>query len=256
MAAIFVACCQYIYVCIRAERTAWFTDTTADIKPLYIHRTTHLSLTLTMLGCYCKAPIRLRPTIHGIRTITTTPYRQKSHHFDTRKFAHQLERQGFTQTQSEAVIKALATVLDESVENISSNLVSKEDFSRRSYQQKVDFTKLKSELQSLDKTDVTRIRNEHERLTTDIDKLRQKFKEEISKSHSSVRLDLNLEKARIREESSNHERKIKETDTRIDQELANFKTMIEGTKLQVMQWLIGVCTGTFAVVLAYIRLMM
>jgi hypothetical protein len=49
--------------------------------------------------------------------------------------------------------------------------------------------------------------------------------------------------------------KIKETDTRIDQELANFKTQIEGTKVQVMQWLIGVCTGTFAVVLAYIRLM-
>lgn len=193
---------------------------------------------------------------NSLRRFSVSNGRRTPHHFDTRKFAHQLERQGFTQTQSEAVLKALATVLDESVENMSSNLVSKEDFSRRSYQQKVDFTKLKSELQTLDKTDVTRIRNEHERLTTDIDKLRQKFKEEISKSHSSVRLDLNLEKARIREESSIHERKIKETDTRIDQELANFKTMIEGTKLQVMQWLIGVCTGTFAVVLAYIRLMM
>lgn len=176
-------------------------------------------------------------------------------HFDTRKFATQLERQGFTQVQSEAALKAITTVLDESVDHMSSQLISREDFSRRAYQQKVDFTKLKSELQTLDKAEFTRITNDIDRLTTDMDKLRQKFKEEVAKSRASVRLDLNLEKGRIREESSVHERKIKETDTRLDQELANFRTMIEGTKLQVMQWLIGVCTGTFAVVLAYIRLM-
>lgn len=185
------------------------------------------------------------------RTLSTN----SGHHFDTRKFAIQLERQGFTTAQSEAVLKALGTVLDDSVENLSRSLVSKEDYSRRSYQQKVDFTKLKSELLTLDKTEATRITNEHDRLTTDLDKLRQKFKEEIAKSKSNVRLDLNLEKGRIREQSADHDRKIKETEARIDQELANFKTLIEGTKLQVMQWLIGVCTGTFAVVLAYIRLM-
>lgn len=178
-----------------------------------------------------------------------------NHQFDTRKFAIQLERQGFTQLQAEAVLKALATVLDDSVQQLASNLVSKEEFSRHAYQQKVDFTKLKSELQTLDKTEVTRVTNEHERLATDLEKLRQRFKEQIGKSRASVSLDLNLEKGRIREESAVHELKIKETDTRIDQELANFKTQIEGTKVQVMQWLIGVCTGTFAVVLAYIRLM-
>ncbi|ANB13652.1 Fmp32p [Sugiyamaella lignohabitans] len=176
------------------------------------------------------------------------------YHFDTRKFALQLEQQGFTQTQSEAVLKALASVLDDSVEHLSANLVSKEEFSRRVYQQKVDFTKLKSELQTLDKTEVTRVTNEHERLMSDLEKVRQKFKEQIAKSRANVRLDLNLEKGRIREESAIHELKIKETDTRIDQELANFKTQIEGTKVQVAQWLIGVCTGTFAIVLAYMRL--
>jgi hypothetical protein len=175
--------------------------------------------------------------------------------FDTRKFAIQLERQGFTQLQAEAVLKSLAAVLDDSVQQLSSNLVSKEEFSKHAYQQKVDFTKLKSELQTLDKTEVTRVTNEHERLATDLEKLKQRFKEQIGKSRASVSLDLNLEKGRIREESAVHELKIKETDTRIDQELANFKTQIEGTKVQVMQWLIGVCTGTFAVVLAYIRLM-
>lgn len=180
---------------------------------------------------------------------------QKQYHFDTRKFALQLERQGFSATQSEAVLKAVASVIDDGVQNLQSSLVSKEDFSKQTYQQKVDFAKLKSELLTLDKTDATRIATENERLITDIDKLRQKFKEELAKQQASVRLDLNLEKGRIREESAVQELKLAETSSRIDQELSNFKTQIEATKLQVVQWLIGVCTGAFALVLAYIRLL-
>lgn len=198
---------------------------------------------------------RIKPVAgRGIRHLNTQ-IKLGNLQFDTRKFAIQLERQGFTQVQAEAVLKSLAAVLDDSVQQLSTSLVSKEEFSKHAYQQKVDFTKLKSELQTLDKTEVTRVTNEHERLATDLEKLKQRFKEQIGKSRASVSLDLNLEKGRIREEAAVHELKIKETDTRIDQELANFKTQIEGTKVQVMQWLIGVCTGTFAVVLAYIRLM-
>jgi hypothetical protein len=59
-------------------------------------------------------------------------------------------------------------------------------------------------------------RNEHDRIAAEIEKLKQKFKEEISKIQASVRLDLNLEKGRIRDESSVHELKIKETDNRIE----------------------------------------
>lgn len=189
------------------------------------------------------------------RAFVTARALPKQYHFDTRKFALQLERQGFSATQSEAVLKAVASVIDDGVQNLQNSLVSKEEFSKQSYQQKVDFAKLKSELQTLDKTDATRIATENERLITDIDKLRQKFKEELAKQQASVRLDLNLEKGRMREESAVQELKLAETGSRIDQELANFKTQIETTKLQVVQWLIGVCTGAFALVLAYIRLL-
>ncbi|KAK9475659.1 hypothetical protein V1514DRAFT_349388 [Lipomyces japonicus] len=178
-----------------------------------------------------------------------------NHHFDTLKLAQRLEAAGFSQTQSEAVLKALDEVLAESIDSLATTLVRKEVLSRQAYQQKVDFTKLRSELLSLDKTDSTQIRNEHERIMANMDKLRTQLKDEIAKSQANVRLDLNLEKGRIREEAAVHELKIKETDTRIDSELANVKTQIEAVKFQVMQWLIGVCTGTFALVLAYIRLL-
>lgn len=138
---------------------------------------------------------------------------------------------------------------------MEARLVSREEFSRRVYQQQVDFIKLRSELQGLDRADYTRINEERERLVTDVEKTRQRFKETVAKARASVRLDLNLEKGRAREEVAVHEIKINDINARIDQELSNFKTQIEGTKIQVLQWLIGVCTGTFALVLACIRLL-
>lgn len=177
------------------------------------------------------------------------------HYFDTRKFAVQLEKEGLSPTQAEAILRSLDSVLSATVDMLTNDHVSRNEFSKRVYQQKVDFTKLKSELQTLDKADFGRINDEHERLLTDVEKTRQQFKETVAKARANVRLDLNLEKGRVREESAGHELKLQELNARIDQELSNFKTQIEGTKVQVLQWLIGVCTGTFALVLAYIRLL-
>ena len=46
-----------------------------------------------------------------------------------------------------------------------------------------------------------------------------------------MRLDLNLEKGRIREEANVQELKIKEVDTRIEQEIAGLRTTIQASKV-------------------------
>lgn len=56
-----------------------------------------------------------------------------------------------------------------------------------------------------------------------------------------MRLDLNLEKGRIREEAKGQELKIKETETRIEQEVAGLKERVEGVKFSTLQWLMFVC---------------
>ncbi|KAK9383666.1 uncharacterized protein V2V93DRAFT_402618 [Kockiozyma suomiensis] len=203
-----------------------------------------------------RLPVRLRTasTVGHLRAFSSTPSLAE-YHFDTLKFMQKLQASGFSDQQSETVLNALSEVVTESVESLSATLVRKEVLSRQAYQQKVDFTKLRSELLTLDKTDSTQVKNEHERIMSSMDKLQVQLKEEIAKTQANVRLDLNLEKGRIREEGAVHELKIKETDTRIDTEVANVKTQLEQVKFQVMQWLIGVCTGSFALVLAYIRML-
>ena len=101
------------------------------------------------------------------------------------------------------------------------------------YTQQVDFAQLKSELQLMEKNELAMIKAENDRLVTDIDKLKQRLREEITRTQAGVRLDLNLEKGRIREESSGQELKIKEIDTRIEQEIANLRTSIQASKVSL-----------------------
>jgi len=99
--------------------------------------------------------------------------------------------------------------------------------SQQRYTQKVDFAQLKSELQLHEKNDLTLMKSENERLQSDVEKLKQRLREESTRVLAGVRLDLNLEKGRIRDESSQQELKIKEVDTRIESEIAGLRTQIE-----------------------------
>jgi len=71
------------------------------------------------------------------------------------------------------------------------------------------------------------MKSENERLQSDVEKLKQRLREESTRVLAGVRLDLNLEKGRIRDESSQQELKIKEVDTRIESEIAGLRTQIE-----------------------------
>ncbi|EEQ38506.1 hypothetical protein EJF18_30644 [Clavispora lusitaniae] len=174
--------------------------------------------------------------------------------FDTKKFVQSLqEKGGFSAEQAEAAVIVVNKAVNDGISQIAKNLVAKEKLNSVAYQQKVDFAKLKGELQTSDKSEFTNLRKEQEKLRTNLTNLQNRLKEEITKNSAGVRLDLNLEKGRMREESSIHESKIEDTYTRIDEEIANMQMQIKSVKTQVMQWLIGVSSGTAALLLAFVR---
>ncbi|KFH42416.1 hypothetical protein ACRE_068590 [Hapsidospora chrysogenum ATCC 11550] len=226
------------------------------------------------------SPILSRASFH-----TTAP-RQRDHHFDTLKFVQRLESEGFTEEQAVAMMKVLNDVIEErydhrpsfiihpttphpqessavmsdnpnnSIQNLTRTMVLREDAAKATYTQKVDFAKLRSELLSADSTESNTTRSTHERLSNEIAKLNSRLRDEIGRTQASVRLDLNLEKGRIREEAVGQELKIKETETRIEQEVAALREKLEQVKFQTLQWLMGVCTGFAAVLLGAWRLLM
>lgn len=135
-------------------------------------------------------------------------------------------------------------------------MVLREDQEKATYTQKVDFAKLRSELLSADTTESSLTRASHERLTNELAKLNNRLRDEVQRTQASVRLDLNLEKGRIREEANTQDLRIKETETRIEQESAALKERLEAVKFSTLQWLMGVCTGAAAIILGIWRLIM
>ncbi|KAF8596744.1 mitochondrial protein [Ceratobasidium sp. AG-I] len=180
----------------------------------------------------------------------------RTQHFDTHQFVQRLEGEGLSRSQAEGIMTAISEVIDESVKNMSRNMVTKSDQEKYSYTQKVDFAQLKSEVQLLEKNDVALMKADNDRLVTDVERLKARLREEITRTQAGVRLDLNLEKGRIRDESSVQELKIREVDTRIESEISGLRTAIEQSKQNTLQYLVTVATGCAALLMAYMRFRM
>ncbi|KAK4190563.1 DUF1640 domain-protein [Podospora australis] len=196
------------------------------------------------------------PTQTLRRSFHATAPQRRDHHFDTLRFVQRLQEEGFTEEQAVAMMKVLNDVIEESIQNLTRTMVLREDAAKATYTQKVDFAKLRSELLSADSTESNTTRAAHERLTNDIAKFSSRLRDEIGRTTAGVRLDLNLEKGRIREEAVSQELKIKETETKIEQEVAALRQQLEQVKFQSLQWLIGVCSGFAALMLGAWRLLM
>ncbi|THW59199.1 DUF1640-domain-containing protein [Aureobasidium pullulans] len=194
--------------------------------------------------------------VQSRRRFSATTQRSRDHHFDTLKFVQRLKDEGFTEEQAVAMMKVLSDVVEESIQNLTRTMVLREDQEKATYTQKVDFAKLRSELLSADSTESSLTRASHERLTNDLAKLNSRLRDEVQRTQASVRLDLNLEKGRIREEANSQDLKIKETETRIEQEAAALRERLEQVKFSTLQWLMGVTTGTAAIILGVWRLLM
>ncbi|PWY86832.1 mitochondrial protein FMP32 [Aspergillus heteromorphus CBS 117.55] len=193
---------------------------------------------------------------HARRAFHASAPRQRDHYFDTLKFVQRLKDEGFSEEQAVAMMRVLNDIIQESIQNLTRTMVLREDTERSAYTQKVDFAKLRSELLNADSTEAQLTRSSHEKIAADLAKLNSRLRDEIGRTQASVRLDLNLEKGRIREEANSQEMRIKETETRIEQEVAGLRERVEAVKFSTLQWLMGVCTGTAALILGAWRLFM
>lgn len=158
-------------------------------------------------------------------------------------------------TQARGMARVLSEAIDETVRTTEAGLVSKSAQEKQRYTQNVDFAQLKSELQLHETNDLTLMKAENDRLVADVERLKQRLREEITRTQAGVRLDLNVDKGRIKDESAQQELKIKEVDTRIESDIAGLRTQIEQAKFSILQYLVGVATGSGALLMAYMRMM-
>ncbi|ORX57028.1 DUF1640-domain-containing protein [Hesseltinella vesiculosa] len=174
-------------------------------------------------------------------------------YFDASRFAALLEREGFSASQSKAVINALNDVVDESSVNVTADLVSKSEQQQTIAKYRNNFRMLKNDIHSMERQDVAEVKSANERLQADIEKLKKTLQEELVRSQAGVRLDLNLEKGRIRDETVEQHERLKNTDDKIADEIKALKSQMQSIKMQILRYMIGTITGAGTLILGYIH---
>jgi len=165
--------------------------------------------------------------------------------FDTLAFAAQLEAAGVPRAQAEALARS---VLD---------VAAATDASHRSeFAFKEQIAQCRSELSTGLETQRGSTQRDIDRLRTESEKLRTELKYEIEKLNAAQRLDLNLEKGRIRDELQKQNDRILGIDSRLDREANLIRTQIEAGKNDLLRYSIGTLISCGAIALGALRLML
>ncbi|KAJ3007516.1 hypothetical protein HKX48_009069, partial [Thoreauomyces humboldtii] len=161
--------------------------------------------------------------------------------FNTARYTHMLQAEGFTPVQADAVLQLVTEAVSESMENVVRSMVTKAEQSSEIEDASQDFSQLRSDIQTLEKRDFAVLRGELERILQEVERMKLSMREEVSRVHGGVRLDINLEKARIQDEAAQLKELVAKAEARIDEEIELLtQRMIqirEGTKASLKQFM-------------------
>ncbi|KAM6298881.1 mitochondrial calcium uniporter regulator 1 [Aegotheles albertisi] len=194
--------------------------------------------------------------------------------FDTHALVCLLEGNGFTTQQSEVIVSALVKIMDTNLDVIYKDMVTKVQQEIALQQVMSHIGGVKKDMIILEKSEFSALRSENEKIKLELQQIKKQVMDEITKVRADNKLNLNLEKSRVKELYSVNERKLLEmrteivelhaqqdraltqTDRKIDTEVADLKTMLESHKLDNIKYLAGSVFTCLTVALGFYRLWM
>ncbi|KAM6373623.1 mitochondrial calcium uniporter regulator 1 isoform 2-T2 [Alca torda] len=198
--------------------------------------------------------------------------------FDTHALVCLLEENGFTTQQSEVIVSALVKIMNTNLDMIYKDMVTKVQQEIALQQVMSHIGGVKKDMIILEKSEFSALRSENEKIKLELQQIKKQVLDEITKVRADNKLNLNLEKSRVKELVvliqvthpyaaivqgtifglySLNERKLLEmrteivelhaqqdraltqTDRKIDTEVADLKTMLESHKLDNIKYLAG-----------------
>ncbi|XP_068055775.1 mitochondrial calcium uniporter regulator 1 isoform X1 [Anomalospiza imberbis] len=193
-------------------------------------------------------------------------------YFDTHALVCLLEEKGFTTQQSEVIVSALVKIMNTNLDMIYKDMVTKVQQEIALQQVMSHIAGVKKDMIILEKSEFSALRSENEKIKLELQQIKKQVTDEITKVRADNKLNLNLEKSRVKELYSLNERKLLEmrteivelhaqqdraltqTDRKIDTEVADLKTMLESHKLDNIKYLAGSVFTCLTVALGFYRL--
>ncbi|RKO97833.1 hypothetical protein CXG81DRAFT_15633, partial [Caulochytrium protostelioides] len=138
--------------------------------------------------------------------------------FNTAKSVKALVAEGFTPAQADAILGLVAEAIRGSADNIAHQLVKRSDQEQYVSESNADFAQLRQEINALERKDFSLLRSDLENMQETLAHIRETMRDEISRVHGGVRLDINLEKSRIQDETKELDEMVRKVGDRIDEQ--------------------------------------
>ncbi|NXG74926.1 MCUR1 regulator, partial [Baryphthengus martii] len=188
--------------------------------------------------------------------------------FDTHALVCLLEENGFTTQQSEVIVSALVKIMDSNLDVIYKDMVTKVQQEIALQQVMSHIGGVKKDMIILEKSEFSALRSENEKIKLELQQIKKQVMDEITKVRADNKLNLNLEKSRVKEletipialfccfvfQHAQQDRALTQTDRKIDTEVADLKTMLESHKLDNIKYLAGSVFTCLTVALGFYRL--
>ncbi|KAG6486621.1 hypothetical protein ZIOFF_055199 [Zingiber officinale] len=175
--------------------------------------------------------------IDGMRLVKTNGNRvNRVYLVDTLALVRKLETQGLPTKQAEAITSTITETLNDSLENVIQSFVSKSEMDKEHH--------------------FSSLQRETGKLQGDIEKLRSELRYEVDKVTAGHRLDLNLERGRIRDELATQATENNELTNKLDREIHSLRTQLETAKYDVIKYCVGTIVSISTVGLAFVRIWM
>ncbi|NXW14231.1 MCUR1 regulator, partial [Circaetus pectoralis] len=189
--------------------------------------------------------------------------------FDTHALVCLLEENGFTTQQSEVIVSALVKIMNTNLDMIYKDMVTKVQQEIALQQVMSHIGGVKKDMIILEKSEFSALRSENEKIKLELQQIKKQVMDEITKVRADNKLNLNLEKSRVKELVTSYpksiftliysihaqqDRALTQTDRKIDTEVADLKTMLESHKLDNIKYLAGSVFTCLTVALGFYRL--
>ncbi|NWW06326.1 MCUR1 regulator, partial [Oreocharis arfaki] len=175
-------------------------------------------------------------------------------YFDTHALVCLLEANGFTTQQSEVIVSALVKIMNTNLDMVYKDMVTKVQQEIALQQVMSHIGGVKKDMIILEKSEFSALRSENEKIKLELQQIKKQVMDEITKVRADNKLNLNLEKSRVKELHAQQDRALTQTDRKIDTEVADLKTMLESHKLDNIKYLAGSVFTCLTVALGFYRL--
>ncbi|XP_065608960.1 mitochondrial calcium uniporter regulator 1-like [Cyrtonyx montezumae] len=135
--------------------------------------------------------------------------------FDTHALVRLLEENGLTTQQSEVIVSALVKIVSTNLDTIYKDMVTKVQQEIALQQVMSHIDGVKKDMIILERSELSALRSENERIKLELQQIKKQVMDEITRVHADNKLNLNLEKSRVKELHSLNERKLLEMRTEI-----------------------------------------